>query len=77
MKQKIALVAGALALTAGAALTGAATASADPAGWVGPFSSDWTCGQKAYEMMGSAAPAQCTYRSNDKRGAGYYFVYQP
>jgi len=48
-----------------------------PAGWVGPFSSDWICGQKAYEMMGSAAPAQCTYRSNDSRGVGYYFVYQP
>lgn len=76
MKRKIALVAGTLALTAGAALSGAAISQAQP-GWVGPFSSDWTCGQKAYEMMGSAAPAQCTYRKNDSRGAGYYFVYQP
>lgn len=76
MKRQMALVAGTLAITAGAALSGAATASAQP-GWVGPFGSDWTCGQKAYEMMGSAAPSQCTYRSNDKRGAGFYFVYQP
>lgn len=77
MTRRIALVTGALALTAGAALSGAATAAADPAGWVGPFSSDWTCGQKAYEMMGSAAPDHCTYRTDDARGAGYYFVYQP
>ncbi|BBX38527.1 hypothetical protein [Mycobacteroides abscessus] len=77
MKHKIALVAGAMALAAGASLGAATTAAADPAGWVGPFSSDWTCGQRASQMMGSAAPAQCTYRKNDSRGAGYYFVYQP
>lgn len=76
MKRKIALVAGALAVAAGASVTMATTAAADPSGWVGPFSSDWTCGQKAYEMMASAAPDQCTYRE-DSRGAGYYFVYTP
>lgn len=77
MWKKLALAAGALAMGTGLSLSAAGGASADPAGWVGPFSSDWTCGQKAYEMMGSSAPMNCTYRSNDSRGAGYYFRYQP
>ena len=72
--RKLAVAVGTVAMGV-VALLAAGQASAAP-GEIGPFSSEWTCEQKAYEMMGSAAP-YCVYRSDDSRGKGYYFKYTP
>lgn len=74
MKKLIVSTVAALAVIGGGSLAATGTASADPGGWVGPFHSDWTCGQKMSSMGLKVKP--CTY-GKTSRGVGYYFFYRP
>lgn len=71
---KIAATIATAAVVAGITATGTATAAADPGGWVGPFSSSWTCEQKMSSMGLKIKP--CTY-GKTSRGTDYYFYFRP
>ena len=74
MKKLLVSTVAALTVIGGGSLAAAGTTSADPGGWVGPFSSDWTCGQKQASMGLKVKP--CTY-GRTSRGTGFYFYYRP
>lgn len=73
MKVRLAILTVALGVGSSGILP--AIASADPGGWIGPFSSSWTCGQRESAM--GLTTDSCKYRTGDSRGDGYYFYYQP
>lgn len=72
---KVRLTVLAVAVGVGCGVAPHPVASADPGGWVGPFSSSWTCGQRESAM--GLTTDSCQYRTGDSRGDGYYFYYRP